>query len=262
MHKTIQLIFLCILGWGLPGLSAQGSYLPTVVEGNHWTIRQHQGMGSYADYGYALKCDTLIDNKIYLEVRSDDESLLGWTREDTTTQEVFYWKKGDPAEDRILSYQVDVKDTFWLKGFPLICDSINTRFSFGENRKVIYFTGFVAFIEGVGHSFYGIHDFGNYQNIESFTPDSVFCNPTTALDPSFGSAEWKVFPNPTSGILELHFPGQISGIIQLTDLLGRVFYQTNTPLQSPIQVDVSTWPNGIYLLMVNGQFVHKVIRQE
>ncbi len=251
MRNIIQTIAVLILGIYIHCPSALGQYIPTIQEGHHWTIRQHQGMGSYADYGYALKCDTLIDNKIYLEVRSDDDVLLGWAREDTSTQEVFYWRQGQPSEDRILSYQVEVMDTFWLKGFPLVCDSIKTLDLYGATRKVIYFNGYVAFIEGVGHSFYGIHDFGDFQNIESFVPDSSYCNPVTSWEPQFTPAHYRLYPNPVTGQLTISADNIDIRSVELLNAFGKSCPVSTNALDGDSRLDVTHLPPGVYFLLLN-----------
>ncbi|MCF8239380.1 MAG: T9SS type A sorting domain-containing protein [Saprospiraceae bacterium] len=262
MRFLIYSFFLCMLIWCLPGLNAQGQYLPTVVEGNHWTIRKHQGMGNFIDYGVALTCDTVIQNKRYLEVWEDAGQLLGWAREDTTSQSIYYWMVSEPEESLILSYQVQPNDTFWVNNVPVICDSVTFTLAYGAIRKIIHFDPVLKFIEGIGNSMYGIHDFGFYQTIETFTPDSVFCMPTTALDPVLSKMDWRAYPNPTSDILEFSFSGKLPESILLTDLTGRTMIQVMPPFQSPMRIDIGQWPNGIYLLLINGLFAQKVIKHE
>lgn len=249
-----------ILGVCMASSSVQAQYLPTVAEGNHWTIRKHLGMGSYIDYGYSIQCDSLIGNKLYREVKLDDQSLLGWVREDTTKQDVFFLENGKPTEEHVISYKVNEKDTFWLKGFPLICDSISDIHMFGATRKIIYFNNFQAFIEGVGNSFYGIYDFGVFQTIETFTPDSVFCGPMTRQDYPTSASGVSLFPNPTSGYLEIHFPTLSTGHLRITDLLGAPVFHSDQIDNQFLRIDTSNWSNGTYFLFVNGQFTRTIIK--
>ena len=240
--------------------SLHAQYLPTVIEGNHWTIRKHLGMGGYIDYGYSIQCDTLINNKLYKEVKQDNQSLLGWVREDTTKQDVFFIKYGQSEENHIISYQVNEKDTFWLNGYPIICDSTSTIHIFDESRKIIYFNNFQAFIEGVGNSFYGIYDFGFYQTIEGFTPDSIFCEPMTGQFVPNCALELTVFPNPTSDYLEIRNPTDLASHYRITDQAGITMFLSEQIADPPLRIDTSNWPNGTYILFVNGQFARTIVK--
>lgn len=249
-----------ILGIWMASNSIHAQYLPTVAEGNHWTIRKHMGMGSYTDYGYSIQCDTLIDNKPYREVKLDDHSLLGWVREDTTKQDVFFLKNGQSTEEHIISYNVNKNDTFWLKGFPLVCDSTSDIHIFGETRKIIYFNNFQAFIQGVGNSFYGVYDFGFHQTIEAFTSDSVFCDPMTRQTYPAPPLGLTLFPNPISRYLEIRFPPHTTRHFYITDLLGNPMFQSDQIPESTIQIETAIWPNGKYFLFVNGQFTRTIVK--
>lgn len=73
---------------------------------------------------------------------------------------------------------------------------------------------------------------------------------------------FKVYPNPTAGILYLNDSNQGSIQFKLTDLSGRVVENGSFPEQN--QVDVSSLPTGIYFLILESgktKEIRKIVKQ-
>jgi type IX secretion system substrate protein len=70
--------------------------------------------------------------------------------------------------------------------------------------------------------------------------------------------ESTVYPNPTSGVLNVSGPNITSVII--SNLLGQVVY-THVYAAKQVQIDVADFPKGIYLVRVNGTEVRKFVKE-
>ena len=78
--------------------------------------------------------------------------------------------------------------------------------------------------------------------------------------------EITISPNPTTTALTIRYSGVtlsgVEGQITITNLLGQTLYQQTTPASCKLlQVDVSPYPPGIYLLKINGTEVRKFVKE-
>jgi hypothetical protein len=62
----------------------------------------------------------------------------------------------------------------------------------------------------------------------------------------------KAYPNPTSNILYVEFASNTSGSIEIMDATGRVVYSRNNPETGLLQIDMTEWANGVYILRSQG----------
>lgn len=70
----------------------------------------------------------------------------------------------------------------------------------------------------------------------------------------------KVYPNPASNLLNIESKGNLTSSITITDLRGVLKYKGNVFANSSLQLDVSDWSKGIYILSnKNGQHLKVVI---
>jgi len=86
---------------------------------------------------------------------------------------------------------------------------------------------------------------------------------TTAIGPLPEAISWKVFPNPTSGLLQLRWQNQSPqpAHIQLMDLQGRSLLDLSSR-QHELQIDLGPHPAGVYLIRLTttaGTAVKKVV---
>jgi len=89
------------------------------------------------------------------------------------------------------------------------------------------------------------------------SPGGPYINPcnTAIVELPFSSLGMKIFPNPSSGkftINEEEKPGEFTDIvIEIFNLLGEKVYSiTHTKYQSPIEIDISNSPDGIYVVKI------------
>jgi hypothetical protein len=60
----------------------------------------------------------------------------------------------------------------------------------------------------------------------------------------------KIYPNPTSGKLTIEISGNIEEIF-LADMSGKLLEKYNTANQERLDLNISQYPNGIYLVQFN-----------
>ena len=104
-----------------------------------------------------------------------------------------------------------------------------------------------------------------YQDSISITPNIFNC--TISDVENLVLADFKLFPNPTNGLVEIAFSSFHSTPIQLQlfDLVGRMLYQESL-YDSQVQrtLDMSQFPKGVYTLKLftkNKVFSQKIVKQ-
>lgn len=94
--------------------------------------------------------------------------------------------------------------------------------------------------------------------------DPTLSNCTLSTD-NFGINKLKIFPNPVSGVLHISNTSEIGQAhYRLSDLNGRIVWETNGIFDSGINIDLSSMTSGLYILSVdNGQsrYTRKIIIQ-
>ena len=131
---------------------------------------------------------------------------------------------------------------WYLEGGPLIPGATtNTYVNFGSWYVVVDSAG----CSGQSNIFYGGGD--GINNINSLNQITISPNPaTTSLTIRY------------SGVTLSGVEGQIT----ITNLLGQTLYQQTMPAScNLLQVDISPYPPGIYLLKINGTEVRKFVKE-
>lgn len=107
-------------------------------------------------------------------------------------------------------------------------------------------------VRGAGNIFYAI----NSKNIK--------IEMATGIN-ELNSDNISVYPNPTNDLLNLNFDKSTTVLkVTLTDLQGKIVYNSNAVLGNSLQIDMSNLSNGLYMLDVqtnNGVNIHKVMKQ-
>ena len=267
MVSSIRLtafLFLTIIG--ISDLCSQG-YIPTIVEGNHWTIRRPRGHGIVDYFDFELRCDTLINGKQYLMQWSSSGYLgylHGYFREDTVLQEIYYIPTDTVAEILLYSFRLEVGDTLWnLAWGPgvsgAIVDSVGTEILFGSERRVIY-TSFTNLIEGVGSleglaywnwlpMWYHVYDFYETEHTCEFV--------TPTEDATESSLD--IYPNPFHGTLTVVSDSNEFERFTLTDVYGNLVLEDLC--HGVKKIDLQYLNIGVYFLRTEGGEVFKLIKQ-
>lgn len=231
---------------------AYSQYIPTVEEGKEWTIQLNYGLGSFLNIKYTLWCDTLIQGHNYLSIyRDTDNSIVGFVREDTSLQIVYYLDVNAQAEESILAYNGEAGDTIHLTNGYFVIQEVYYDSLFGAVRKVIVINDLFSLIEGAGWSRYGIiidlWPPPPWPTLFDLQMTSTSCENITSTNQLTESIS--IYPNPFTDFITLENPASSLGYYEVYNsfgirLLGGAFMNETT-------VDTKALIPGIYLLVVN-----------
>ena len=72
----------------------------------------------------------------------------------------------------------------------------------------------------------------------------------------------RLSPNPTAGNFRISFKSEEKNIrkVQVFDLLGREVFVRDYAGYSSIELETSSWPTGLYIVVVNGVWVEKLVK--
>jgi hypothetical protein len=79
------------------------------------------------------------------------------------------------------------------------------------------------------------------------------CNTPNGISEPQATTDWKIYPNPSSGMIHLVASESEEAMITVTDYTGRIIHrldQINVYTGEEITMDMSTFPNGIYLIRI------------
>jgi len=218
-------------------------------------------MGSYSDYEYVLKGDTLIEDRTYKKAELSSGEIIGYVREDTLCQKIYNWDIDNQTEALLIDYSLEAGDIFYRNNSPLVCKSVSYDFLYGRLRKVIHFNSVERFTEGIGYSFYGVADWnGGYQYITNFEELSEQC-----LTATHGVLEQKmevsVYPNPFANKLNVLSNRTISGTIYILNNSGQIVRIIISQEGRTQEINLEYLPQGIYYLLLEKQGVIKITKQ-
>jgi hypothetical protein len=102
--------------------------------------------------------------------------------------------------------------------------------------------------------------------VEDFTPfaDGINCGSKMGIDYFKEKELFKVYPNPSNGVVNLHINQFIGTVtIQVIDCNGRVVYTLpNEAFEIDKRIDLNGLQKGIYMLKVTGEalnYTQKII---
>ena len=115
-------------------------YIPTLTEGKRWNLTVVYAEGQIDNEYYNIACDSTINGTEYHTIiREDNNSIIGFVREDVTERKVYYKKNAIAPEDLIIDYSLESGDSFFINGYYIVADNITMEMLFGEMRRVIHF---------------------------------------------------------------------------------------------------------------------------
>jgi hypothetical protein len=82
----------------------------------------------------------------------------------------------------------------------------------------------------------------------------------SSIDELSHNRTFEYYPNPCSGILNIKSNGQMINSVEISDLFGRSIYQVKQMNKEDIQIDMSCYSTGVYIMRVNS-FVYKFIKE-
>lgn len=211
---------------------------------------------------------------------------VGALRENIEERKVYYIAANEAEEKLLYDFTLDVGDTLEIY-FPEysfsedmnstidILDSVLINGQY-HRRWIIEGPieyggdGDIIFVEGIGgmhglvepDPFFLLHasitQLSCYTNADGdlFPLDSGSCALITDVLDVENLAQIEVFPNPVSEHFSIDLPEvwvDHSTVIQVTDLTGRLIWESLAPQTSRIDIRTSNWTAGIYLLQVSNQ---------
>lgn len=214
--------------------------------------------------------DTLYNGKIYKKIYGT-QNATGYTSYFLREDSGFVYNK---YEEIYYNFHLQVGDTFT---FPLssitpnvevIVDTVETKFIFGQTRKVIKFDFLnMEWIEGVGSTtglmydevwYWDCNQYLNcfYDGIDSYMGegfDSCFIyNGTIGVNSFSVNEEIIIYPNPTNGVINLDITSIRKSLeINIYNSLGLTVKQIekiDTP--KDIKINIEDLDSGIYFLQI------------
>jgi len=222
--------------------NSTAQYIPTVVEGNQWTIHRNMGLRQTIEYDYFLKDSIRVQDHTYLKIYNYSNKILGYVRENIEEQTVYSLDINSGQESLIINYNLEVGDSMVIEGFEYVCDSVKTEFLFGKNRKVVYLLPTLQLIEGVGHSFRGVRPTGGYGTITRFCENGEDCIPLPGSGITSSDNPILIYPNPASNLLLIT---KVSAY-QLFDATGVLLFEGNDS-----EVNVQMLNPGFYFIKIH-----------
>lgn len=231
-------------------ISFSQDYIPTVVEGKLYTIEQGIGMGGYLYYKYFVVCDTSIGDYDYKKLISTSNADYGYVREDIETQEVFLREVGDEEERLYISYNLKQGDSFTLWGHDQIVDSVYHQTLYGRERKIIDFGFGGRYIEGVGHSYYGVGFFGGTNgHIIDYLEDVKICGDVINSNEEIHDIDsgFKLYPNPVINELRIELNSSAFKSIKLYDSKGKLI--SGYKIKGDLTISLAHLNQGVYYII-------------
>jgi hypothetical protein len=228
-------------------------YHPTIEPGKNFIITLDFGLGSYQYDTVTLICDTLINDHSYLTLYDRNQTILGFYREDTTLQEVYYLGPGLHDEVIWYTYNKDAGDTAVINGSGAVVQEVKYEFLYEKLRKVLVINPLLSLIEGAGTSRYGIvssyslpfpwPSLIELHNID--TTCAYFLTSTPLAEPSSIS----IRPNPFADFIQIQNMLHPPSWYALYDIRGHVLLKGY--FVETIVLDTGMLPAGFYILRVN-----------
>lgn len=237
-------------------------YIPTVEDGKEWTVDLSYGLGNHQLVHFSMVCDTLIQGKMYYGIYDESYNLVGFIREDTSKQEVYYRKLVEDHEELFLKYNLQLGDTIVLNGVDHEVMDVRIDYLFDMFRKVIEFNPLFSFIEGAGSSRYGI--IKDYEfpfpwptlfNVEQYQSS---CETITSTLNIPDASSTRIFPNPFSDFIQISNNINLLLPYEVFDIYGNLRLSGNCNQANMIETHLLE--PGMYILNAGGS-LNKMVKQ-
>jgi len=244
-------------------------------------------------YTYSFIGDSTVDSVEYRHFG------FGFVREDTILNKVYVRDLTGDSDILLMDYNLTLGDTFTTAYYQFAVIRIDSTLINAVWHKVWYFPPIpagiyggdpICVIEGIGCIQSPVYLIGNYNRCVECSAPLMYCfssngitpplsPPVSFLDNDTSCSKFanldinqlqsphgkiNIYPNPatTSFTIQLNTlsQGGAEGQITITNLLGQTVY-TQSYNSPQVNVDVSTLPQGMYLVKINGTEVRKFVKQ-
>jgi hypothetical protein len=97
-----------------------------------------------------------------------------------------------------------------------------------------------------------------YPMLIDFSSDDILNYVNTQDEILIDKNEIQLYPNPSRGTLKVAFKSYITGSIEITDILGRIYEKYNFQNRQIIVLDISTLIHGVYFIKTINSIKNKV----
>lgn len=269
----------------IPFVGISQNYEHTLKEEKRWHISQDIGMGVTINNYYVTTCDTTINAKTYFRLdevfplnSQYSPILIGFVREDSVAQKVYFLDTNDINEELIIDYTLSVGDSFNFVNYSSYLDvvHVDTLLMNGKMRRVIHFEGYgqgspyPRFIAGMGNGFWGVNrnynsSLGAGYNHGGLEQSGFNCAYTTPIQKiNQEERTLSAFPNPFSNSIRIELDDyKPSGTLVkkgvIYDFTGRIVKVFEIEKNKTLSLDFLT--NGLYFLKVDGFKTTKIVKQ-
>lgn len=210
-----------------------------------------------------------------------NQEFVGYIREDINDRKVYgnlikgphglcasrYFQVGE-EEVLLYDFNIEIGDTLQIcddhLGGKEVLKSSQELSVYNENFKVWSFNDTINhivdqhLIEGIG-SYAGLfNDYGVFITagvgigLEDYCVGSKWdCGLTTSTSELLELEDYSLFPNPTSGLVQLDFGKQLSGHLHVSDLSGRLYYSSQFQNLDEYTLDLDFLASGVYMIQIH-----------
>jgi hypothetical protein len=91
-------------------------------------------------------------------------------------------------------------------------------------------------------------------------PDTEYCDFLLDVETAGYFEDVKIYPNPASNVIRIDLGEKSTDAesIEVFNILGKSIYQANTNNDTFLEISTSNWPNGMYMISINGTHAKKV----
>lgn len=301
MHK----IHITILTYMLVTAVSGQSYKPMLVNGNSWNVLYTQPYytfkcgQSYPNTAYQketevfkLSGDTVIAGKTYKRLVSSFDSLtliwnlLGFIREDTLEQKVYFKESYNYSEETLLyNFQLKVNESISGNFLYLTAQSIDSVLVGNSFSKRINFTNGNKWIEGVGdlkgpfEAILPVTTCGTPPNTNLLcvfnTNSLIYKNTATGLEkcsyweilgvgtePQIALIDYEIVPNPVDSYLNIRTSNQQNYEVEILNIQGNIVLKKAGLYKNEL-IPVGHLHAGLYFARIsskNKTLIYKVFK--
>ncbi len=264
---------------------SQSDYVKTIFPGAQWKVQQGQGMGSFGFTELVIDCDTAIfrDKSYYivksLTAEAANFSNLGYVREDTLEQKVYFISKGEEEKEELLiiDYALEKGDSFYLHngwGWQVVDTVRNIDFAtdvLNRQSRFIDFGPMVqdGFIEGIGLFSSGpVLLCEGWTYLTDYNLTDLDCSLVTNISDIPVVDFFQISPNPAYQDVIVRWRSSIplsDLVLQIRSITGQVL-QTIPSITNNQQIELNGLPKGMLIFQVlkDGQVIglEKIVHHE
>ncbi|MCK9449163.1 MAG: T9SS type A sorting domain-containing protein [Bacteroidales bacterium] len=265
MKQNIQT---CIIVVFLALEAPAQTYEPVIASDTiSWDITWQEMFGNVLRNLYSLENGDSIYHYLYFQGFYPYAEYVGKIREDRNTGRIWYTPQNYTEEYLIMDLTLSIGENFELPVFNTNTPVEVVDVYYVDQRKTIEFdyqtqwNEPLRFIEGVGSTnilYIGAEPDWSFLNCKFDQGELVYVNnnilfdgcmpePSSMAEKDELQNEISIYPNPSTGTLEINLSTDHDAHISILDLYGRILKQVYFQ-NFPNRINLHDFPNGIYFI--------------